>query len=330
MRSFSCVCILSLAPLINGCATLPEPPEDALEVAELVRNIKCELRNAAWMDVKNDWVREWNAALTVSLIIDHQGGITTDGTWTFPLPQGGNFILGVTAGATGSANRTERLSFNENLTKLNQDKKLRCVKSSDIYFSRLSGNLGFDKVFERARKAITVARVALNQLDYNIDFVIKKEGSLNPKWTLIPIGTDRKFSGGIKWSGSRTDTHTLKVVLQPPKEPCKVKDQYGNCASPVYNVWPSIASKPLPTSKTILPRSRSSYAPRSSPASSSDNVTGPPSGSRKNVTRSSRRSGASRRRLDGLTDNEARELKSGQTRNLLQSLDDQLRRDGIQ
>ena len=113
--------------VIAGCATLPSYREDAVSTAEIVRHIKCELRDAVWSHPGNEWVRTWKAGLVLTLEVFHTGGVDSDNTWVFPLNQGATFILGVTGGFSGQANRTERISFNESLVALNTDPKLLCL-----------------------------------------------------------------------------------------------------------------------------------------------------------------------------------------------------------
>ena len=74
MAAFRVVLACIFSSAIAGCATLPEYREDAINTADIVRNIKCELRDAAWEDPANSWVQSWSAVLTLSLIVDHNGG----------------------------------------------------------------------------------------------------------------------------------------------------------------------------------------------------------------------------------------------------------------
>jgi hypothetical protein len=78
MRSFraraGCVALSVLA----GCATLPPYPDDAVSTAEIVRHIKCELREAVWSKPGHEWLNTWNAALVLSLEVFHNGEVGAD------------------------------------------------------------------------------------------------------------------------------------------------------------------------------------------------------------------------------------------------------------
>jgi hypothetical protein len=274
--------------LVAACAKLPEYREDPLTTADIVLNIKCELRDAAWADPRNQWVRSWNAGLNLSLIVDHTGGADADALWTFPLTTGGNFLFGLTGAFSGQGTRTERIDFKESLTGLHADQKLRCEREDPGRYARLGGRLDIGDLFARVGLMKDTANINPKQLDYNLDFIIRKSATTAPRFQLIPIGDKNTFTGGIRWAGNRTDTHSLRISLVPPVErervPCEREIVDGKCPTPVYIV---------PEPKGAPPR-RVRSAPRG-----------------------------------GISPLEADDLDRAQSRNLLQGIDDQLRRQGI-
>jgi hypothetical protein len=273
---------------VTACAKLPEYREDPLTTADIVLNIKCELRDAAWADPRNQWVRSWNAGLNLSLIVDHTGGVDADALWNFPLTTGGNFKFGLTGVFSGQGTRTERIDFKESLAQLHTDQKLGCEREDPGRYARLGGRLDIGDLFARVGLMKETANINPKQLDYNLDFIIRKSATAAPRFELIPIGKPNLFSGGIRWAGSRTDTHSLRISLVPPAEreriPCEREIVDGKCPTPVYIV---------PEPKGAPPR-RARAAPRG-----------------------------------GISPLEADNLDRAQSRNLLQGIDDQLRRQGI-
>jgi hypothetical protein len=279
--------------IVAGCAKLPEYREDAVSTADIVLNIKCELREAAWSDPRNQWVQTWNAGLILALEVTHSGGIDSDNTWVFPLNQGATFILGLTGGFSGQATRTERVNFKEKLTDLHNDKDLMCEREDPGRYARLGGRLGIDDLFARVGLMQKDARINPKQLDYNLDFVIKKNATTTPKFNLVPIGKEKTYTGSLKWTGSRGDKHSLKITLEPPDRPapgCPVPLSFGKCPIPVYNVTPPPEPKEGlgPAARRAAPHARGGISPAESDS-----------------------------------------LDRAQSRNLLQSIDDQLRRQGI-
>jgi hypothetical protein len=296
-------CVVSLA--VAGCATLPSYRDDALSTADVVRHIKCELRDAAWAHPGNEWVRTWKAGLVLTLEAFHNGGLDSDNTWVFPLNHGATFVLALTGGFSGQANRTERISFNESIAFLNSDPQLLCSNEEPARFARLGGELGIADLLERTGRTRDVAHLTnLTQMDYNLDFVIKKAAGLNPRFNLVPIGKEKTFSGGLRWAGSTSDTQTLKITLIPPAErargpTCARELVDGQCPLPVY-----IIEEPNEAPSTRgAPGTRRSAPPLAVPS-----VRGP---------------------APGITRSDEDRLERGKSRNILESIDDQLRRQNI-
>ena len=280
--------------VVAGCAKLPEYREDAITTADIVLNIKCELRDAAWSDPRNAWVHTWNAGLTLSLIVDHSGGIDADtNSWVFPLSAGATFIANLTGGFSGAATRTERIDFKESLEVLHTDQKLRCEREDPGRYARLGGRLDIGDLFARVGLMKDMANINPRQLDYNLDFVIRKNAGLAPRFSFIPIGKEKTYTGSLRGTASRTDTHSLKISLVPPVERardpgCAVEMSHGKCPTPVYVVPTPPEPKAGPAARRARPRAPGGVSPL-----------------------------------------EADNLDRAQSRNLLQGIDDQLRQRGL-
>ncbi len=284
MRRFASACLIGLTLSLSGCATLPHYEQDPLTTADVIRHIKCEFRSAAWRDhPEHMWLQGWNAAFVVTLEVFHNGGQESDVSLVVPLNPG-TFNLGLTSGLTGQATRTERIYFQERLDKLNGPTDLNCPEQgADRSSDRLGGRLGLLDLFNRALEAQRLAKIKPKQLDYNLDFVIKANGSVSPRFQLIPVFNDKTLSGGIRLLGARNDTDTLKITLDSPPPDCPVELDRGKCPSPVY----------------IVERPQLRAGARRAPGAT------------------------------GVTPQDQDLLDRAQGRNLLQGIDDQLRRQGI-
>jgi hypothetical protein len=225
---------------IAGCATLPEYRDDPLTTAEVIRHVKCEILDAAWLYPENKWVRAWTAGLVFEFEVSHTGGLDADNTWVFPLSGFGNplFSVNLTGGFSGAGTRTERIDFKVPLSKrADADANLDCSGDQPGH-KRLAGRLGIEDIFERAGLTMKEASVkSLRQLDYNLVYIIKKNSGLTPRFNLIPIGKGKTFTGQLKWTGSFSDTQTLKVTLTPPSDTCDYDDTHG-CPAPMFMVVP--------------------------------------------------------------------------------------------
>jgi hypothetical protein len=285
---------------VSACAALPEYREPPITTAEVILNIKCELRDAVWAHPAHGWVRDWNAGLVVSLLIDHSGGVDADANLVFPLNQGATFPLALFGGVAGSANRTERIDFNENLTDLRYRHDLQCSDEEKGRYARLGGRIGIEDLFARVTHARDLANINPKELNYNLDFVIRASASATPRFNLVPIGPEKTLTASIRGTASRTDTHTLKIVLQPPQRvaSCPVPLAHGGrCPTPVYLV-------DVPPASTEVPKTRGAPRAGEAPRSAAP------------VTQ-------------GLTPLEEDRLNAARGRNVLESIEDQLRRQGL-
>jgi len=140
--------------------------------------------------------------------------VGADTAVVFPVPN-------LTGGFSGQAKatRTERISFNESLAALHRDPSLRCEGRDTERYGRLGGRLGIADLFERAGRTRKVANLTgLTRLDYNLDFIIKSNAGLEPRFIVVALGNDKSLGGGLKLAGSNSDTQTLKLTLVPPAQ----------------------------------------------------------------------------------------------------------------
>jgi hypothetical protein len=282
------ILIPCFAAFVFGCTSLPDMPQDGITTADVIRSIKCELRDAVWRERPTKYLAaDWNAGIILTLAVYQNGGADGEASWVVPLTPG-VFTGALSFQLVGEATRTERIEFQEKLSALRANQNLDCRSPADKD-SRvlLGGHLGIRDIVERTDAAIKVADITPKQLDYNLSFVIKRNGSATPRFSMIPVGGDRTFSGNAKISGVRNDTHDLKITLTKasPKATCPVKLANGECPIPVY-----VVQRP-----------------------DKESVAG------------QRVRGTSR----GLSPREQEDLSRDLTRNILQGIDEQLRRQGI-
>lgn len=246
--------VAAVIPLsLGGCATLPEMQEDAVETAEVVRNIKCEFRDAVWQGKSpHDWLAGWNGAFVVTLAVNHKGTGTVDSNLVHPLNVGGNFSLPIVFTGYGEATRTEKITFKEKIADLKEVKSIKCPSDPGIdkRHALLGGEIGIADLLDRAREARKVAGIRPSNLDYTLNFRIVKTGNIGPRFSLVPVGVNT-LTAGAKWEGNRERTHTLNVTLQPNPPECLFKDlekRTGVCPDFVVSI-------PLdpPKTSTVLP-----------------------------------------------------------------------------
>lgn len=261
------------ASVIVGCATLPEYHEPPPTTAEIVRHVRCELRDALKI-VGNEWLTDpktWLVKLSFTFDIQHSGDVSTDNSFTFPLNAGATFGVNFTGSFTGTGNRTENIEFDQRLQELRSDKSLHCPDEHLGRHDRLAGYLGIADLLERAsrsREKTPTQAGTITKLAYTVEFIIKRNGTLTPRFNLVPIGPEKVFTGSAKWLGSRSDTQ--KLVLTFTTSPDKDEDcdvmvaglpapwmAPRKCPAPVYQVNVRPACGIIPTD--VLCKARKEY-----------------------------------------------------------------------
>jgi len=231
-RKFASVCLLCS---LSACTSLPEIQGDAITTAEVILNIKCELRNAlhrlesesedgkigdiSWLVDPNNPKKSWNSGFTLTLKTYRKGGVNSDTSFVMPLNPG-SFTLGFKTGLSGEATREEKIDFKENFAKIEKFKICPEYVTDNKNKDLLEGRLGFYDLLEKAMIAYNNKLIEPTSLAFNLDFVVKYNGSLSPKFNLIPVA-NKTLSASLNLSGDKNDYHLLKVVFSPPPKQSK-------------------------------------------------------------------------------------------------------------
>jgi hypothetical protein len=168
-----------------------------------------------------DWMigdenKTWSAGFTLTMKTFQKGGATGDASFVVPLNPG-SFSLGFKAGVTGEVTREEKIDFTEKFFKLYDFDKCPSDSATNQNNSLLQGKIGFYDLLERVALAKEHEIIKPTSLAYNLDFVIKYNGNVSPKFNLIPVG-NKTLTAGLNLDGDRHNFHLLKVVFSPPVE----------------------------------------------------------------------------------------------------------------
>jgi hypothetical protein len=245
------VLFASIAFFVAGCSTLPEYRDEPIKTADVVRHVRCELRDAIRSDPGgNRWLltdknKGWNVKLSFDLWVDHSGEVSTgDNVWVFPLNHGATFLLTLGGGVTGSGNRRENIEFDQRLQRLEGDTSLYCPDEVLDRHGKLRGYLGIEDLIQRASRSreVTVNNAELSKLSYTLEFLVRKTGGLTTRFNLIPIGKEKTYTGTPRLIGAHTDTQRLTLTFAPPAadpriEACAVVPDGGE--------WPDPSACPI-------------------------------------------------------------------------------------
>jgi hypothetical protein len=202
---------------LSGCATLPEYRDDNITTADVVLNIKCEMRDAVWRHPAHAWLKDWDAGFTLQLNVFHKGGATGNASLVVPLNPG-TFTIALDAGADGEATRNATMEFSERLNRLRSFGPCPHDYASQDRRWLLEGELGIRDWLERVALSQESATIFPKSVAYSLEFIIRKNGGVKPSFSMIPVGRNR-FGGDVNLTGSRRDTHKVSIALAKHKEP---------------------------------------------------------------------------------------------------------------
>ncbi|WP_350333447.1 hypothetical protein [Coralliovum pocilloporae] len=232
--------VISASFIFAGCASVPRPKAWNITTTDVIKNIRCELMNAAWRKHPENkaLLNGWGVDVDLTLKVFQKSGLSADAAFVVPLNPG-TFTIGLSAGTTGDATRSERIQFSERINDLNREiAPLACDHSSDSKGKRaLLSDLRIADFLGGALDSKNKAKIDISTLTYTVNFALTVDAGANPQLSAIPLGNSRTFGGNLNWSATQTDTHTLALnFAKLPKASCEVKEVDGKCPLPVYLV----------------------------------------------------------------------------------------------
>ncbi|MCB1474002.1 MAG: hypothetical protein H6884_04680 [Rhodobiaceae bacterium] len=237
MRTAPVIAALIAACFAAGCATTPKKAIYDVTPTDVLRNIKCELRDAYRGNA--DLAGDWLAALQVSLKVFQTGDAGGGANLVIPLNPGA-LSIGVSSRVSGYGAKTERLYFSESLTGLSDPVYETICDDAQYYRGRktmLLGAIGFSDLFARIRQTVTSTNTRLSQLDYNLSFEIAVAADGSANLSAIPAGGGNIFGASLSAGGEKTAGHSLQVTFYPPQQQyCPVAFVNGACPTLVYLV----------------------------------------------------------------------------------------------
>jgi hypothetical protein len=246
-RATASLCLLNgITMLVGGCGTaIPDmtitgPPEkEGLEEISLIQLIECELH----LGVQNaldrfsapgndghgvEWLRDWEAKLSLKVTVDEKGSFTPAVTYKDPLRTivtqfsgsiSQSFSASVGLQASSQATRSETIGFSYKFAdllakpRLQQDsckKLLRTkivlndLKIPDFIMNKALVANHTDTVINKGGES------PYSTFTDDITFIVVYGGSVNPVWNLIHVTAN---ANSPLYNAVRTKTHNLTITL---------------------------------------------------------------------------------------------------------------------
>lgn len=203
--------------VLAACASVPSLPyERGVGVADILRNVKCELATAYGENIdRHPWLGNWAAGIELTLDVTEakSGGATAQ--ILVPLQVTDSFNLGADARRSAKAQSVASVTFSTTLAGLGQ---AECAGYAPARGPEplLKGNLGLKTWITRAAEAIEAAGIAqqTDGMGYIIEFGIEAHAGLDPGYTIIRIG-DYELGASAGLAAGREDIHTLNIAMAP-------------------------------------------------------------------------------------------------------------------
>jgi hypothetical protein len=207
--------VLCIGPA--ACTSPPRLPyESGVGVADVVRNIRCEMaRGFAANRDKHPWLKTWAASVELTLDVTEVG--SGDAAVDILVPFHGFDSGGLSLGGThvASAQSISSISFLSMLAgiKTTECKDIQIPPGHEVM---LRGSLGLTNWMTRAIDAIeaTGTSAETTGIGYILEFAVVQHAGLEPSFSLIKVG-DYELGGKIGVSASRDDTHTVSIAMVP-------------------------------------------------------------------------------------------------------------------
>jgi hypothetical protein len=203
--------------VVTACASVPSLPyERGVGVADILRNVKCELA-AAYDEntVRFPWLRNWAAGVELTLDVTETRSAGATAQILVPIHTTDSLRLGADARRRAKGQSVSSVTFSTALASLDRSDCARHPPDRSPE-PLLRGTLGLKTWISRAAEAIDAAGIAqqTDGMGYIIEFGIEAGGGLDPAFSIIRVG-DFELGGSTGLAASRLDTHTLNIAMAP-------------------------------------------------------------------------------------------------------------------
>lgn len=208
---------LGFLTVLAGCASVPSLPyERGVGVADILRNVKCELAAAYAENAgRHPWLKDWAAGIELTLDVTEarSGGVSAQ--ILVPIQVTDSFHMRANARRAAKAQSVSSVTFSTTLAGLNQ---AECAgfKAERGPEPLLKGHLGLKTWITRAAEAVEAAGIAqqTDGMGYIIEFGIAAGAGLDPGYDIVRIG-EYELGGSAGLAAGREDVHTLNIAMAP-------------------------------------------------------------------------------------------------------------------
>ena len=214
MRALIAVFFLGLQLLLVSCHTSPDVRDvTQIDTVEIIRNIRCETREAVSAYPPDHWVHETAIAYGFTFNALEKNGLSGGIGFTFPVSPAGKWILGMDAGVARHREGESVVDMAEILANL---KGVDCsAPSSPAHGYPITGSVGIREVVDRFVAVNSLPGVVQKKYTRSLRYELRVNGGIKPSITVIPSAGHIR-DGTLNVTAERQDVHKLLIALVAP------------------------------------------------------------------------------------------------------------------
>lgn len=188
--------------VLAGCASLPYESSDGIAIARVVERVKCELGAAL---SKHKQLSSWAAVMTLTLQVDHSGGVAPSVSMSGPLSPG-TYGIDFSVGASTKAARTSLITLYFPVYQAMEFAEACPARVSNYLEDTLGLQVWIDRVFEAgATEGFNFDKE--KAIGHTLEFTLDLTAGFTPGFTFT------NWSGKGAFGVGRKGVNTLDVVM---------------------------------------------------------------------------------------------------------------------
>jgi hypothetical protein len=214
MRRFLAFIVTWPALLLAACNTSPDVRDvTQIDTVEIIRNIRCETRNAVESYPPGHWIHETAIAYGFTFNALERNGLSGGLGFTFPVQPAGKWILGLDAGVSRHREGESVVDMAEVLGNL---RTLDCsAPSAPAHGYPITGQVGIREVVDRFVAVNAFPGVVQKKFTRSLRYELRVNGGIRPSISVIPSAGNVR-DGNLNISAERQDVHKLLIAMVAP------------------------------------------------------------------------------------------------------------------
>lgn len=214
MYRFLVVTLVGAPLLLAGCNASPDVRDvTQIDTVEIIRNIRCETRNAVASYPPDHWIHETAIAYGFTFNALERNGLSGGLGFAFPVQPAGKWILGLDAGVARHREGESVVDMGEILGNL---RTLDCsMPSAPAHGYPITGQVGIREVVDRFVAVNAFPGVLQKKFTRSLRYELRVNGGIRPSISVIPSAGHVR-DGNLNVSAERQDVHKLLIALVAP------------------------------------------------------------------------------------------------------------------